>query len=485
MRAAGGSRSRASLSSPRAWPARARRPRGGTARAPSLVPEHWNAAPVAPAAPPPVERWWAAFASPELDALVQEALASNRDLGVSVARLRAAESSARIAAGARRPTAGLEADARRQKQIFVGLPVPGADVLESLSTSYGVSLALDWELDLWGRLAAEARAAQGELVASAADLAAARLSLAGQTVKAWLAWQEARLSGELARRTLANHERSAESVRRRFAEARASALDLRLAEANVADARALVESHAADEASAVRQLELVVGRHPSGAVLGAAQLPALPATPPAGVPSELLARRPDLIAAQARLVASDARLAAARAALYPSLRLTGSVGRTSAEPEDLLDPDFGIWSLAGSLAQPLFEGGRLRAGVDLADARVAEAVASFESSWLKALAEVETQLASEEVLARLELEQERASAAASAAAQSAQERYDAGLEGLLAVLEAQRRALDAETRWIGVRQRRLAARVDLHLALGGGFEPPGEAEEPEEAEEPR
>lgn len=456
-------------------------PSAGTSRAPATVPERWNAAlPSAGAEPARAEPWWATFASAELDALVAEALAANRDLGISVARLRAAESSARIAAGARRPTAELDASARRQKQIFVGLPVPGGDVLESLSTSYGVSLALEWELDLWGRLAAEARAAQGELVASAADLAAARLSLAGQAVKAWLAWQEARLAGELARRTLASWERSAESVRRRFAEARASALDLRLAEANVADARALVESRAADEASAVRQLELLLGRHPSGAVLGAAELPDLPATPAAGMPSELLARRPDLIAAQARLAASDARLDAARAALYPRLRLTGSVGRTSDEAGDLLDSDFGIWSIAGALAQPLFEGGRLRAGVDLADARVAEAVASFESSWLKALGEVETQLANERTLARLELEQERASAAAGAAADSAQERYDAGLEPLLTVLDAQRRALDAETRRIGVRGRRLTARVDLHLALGGGFEPTENAEPPEE-----
>ena len=436
------------------------------------VPEHWTGATSEDAhrEAGTEEPWWRDFGSPELDEWIDEALKHNRDLAQSVARLRAAGAQARIAAGGREPTVGLGLQGNRQKQIFVGLPIPGGDVLDSTFTSLGLSLDVSWEADLWGRLSAEQRSAEFEWVASAADLAGARLSVAGATVKAWLAWQEARLQLELAGRSVESFERTENLVQRRFEGGVAELLDVRLAGANASNARALEASRRDAVERSKRQLEILLGRYPGGELEAPKGLPGTPPPPPAGVPGSLVARRPDLAAAEARMLATEERLVAARASLYPQLTLSGSVGRTSNEIGDLIDPDFSVWSIVGSLVQPILQGGRLRAGVDLADARLEEAVAAFEARLLLALNEVESQLVAEEHLATWEEQLQRADEDSRAAQSIAEDRYDAGLSDLLTVLEAQRRALEVESQYWTVRRERLSRRVDLHLALGGGFE---------------
>lgn len=416
------------------------------------------------------ERWWSDFGDAGLDAAVEELLRGSLDLRAAAARVEAARAQARVAGALREPTLDASGSALRQRQNFVGLPLPGGgDVLSSTYTSYGVSLDLSWELDLWGRLAAGEAAALADLAAGEADLEAARLSLTGQTAKAWFALAEAELQAELARATAASFRSNTELVRGRYERGRGDALDLRLSESNLASAEALVAQREEVLARTRRQLEILLGRHPDGALAAAADLPAVPPPVPAGLPSELLRRRPDLVAAEARLAAADRRLGAARAALWPSLRLTASAGRSSAELGDLADGDFDVWSLAGGITQPLFQGGRLRAQVDLADARARELLAVWGQELLVAFGEVEAELA---VGARLE-ERERALAVSSeharAARRLAEERYRAGRGTILAVLEAQRRALAAESEHLAARRARLDARVDLYLALGGGF----------------
>ncbi|MCZ6598919.1 MAG: TolC family protein, partial [Planctomycetota bacterium] len=191
---------------------------------------------------------------------------------------------------------------------------------------------------------------------------------------------------------------------------------------------------------------------------------------PAGLPAELLRRRPDLRSLEERLRAADLRLYEARADLYPRLSLSGGAGRTSETADELSKGDFDIWSLAANLTQPIYQGGRLRAGVDLADARVAEALANLEQGLLIAFAEVETALAVDDHLAGRESSLRTASDHAAAARNIAEERYSSGLTALIAVLETQRRALNNESEWLAARRERLVARIDLHLALGGGFE---------------
>ncbi|MEX1025306.1 MAG: efflux transporter outer membrane subunit [Planctomycetota bacterium] len=415
--------------------------------------------------------WWQALDSDSLDALVIEALANNHDLAAAAARIASAEAQARIAGSARKPAVGLNASRNRAKNIFVGLPVPGGNVLESTATQWGVSLDIAWEADLWGRLSSTVRAAEADAVATAFDFEAARQSLAAQTTKAWIAWRLAAGQDGLAARTLETYRRDLQLVQDRFEAGLASNFDLRLSRARLEGA--LAETEATDAAVEVagRQLETIVGRYPAGELATEDELPGLPPLPGAGVPSELVQRRPDLRAAAMRVAGADARLDAARAERFPSFAIAASTGRVSDMFDDLSDDDFSVWSFLLSLAQPIYQGGRIDAGIDFADATALALLEGYAQTALIAFLEVESSLAVDAPLAAQEAALGRALEEARVAREIAEERYRAGLDDLFVVLEADRTALQAERTLLEVRARRLDARVDLHLALGGDIEP--------------
>ncbi|RMG47959.1 MAG: efflux transporter outer membrane subunit [Acidobacteria bacterium] len=431
-----------------------------------IAPE-WQAAQVDPDAP--VDGWIDAFGIPELRRLVAEALERNHDLAAAAARVEAARAQARIAGADLLPQIGAGLNGSRQRQNFIGFPIPGAErrVLSTTFTRLNLSVDVSWEADLWGRIRAGKAAAAADAEVARATYRAARLSLAANVARGWFAVVTARRQLDLAHRTVESYRRSAEAVRRRFEAGLRPALDLRLAEAQLAAAEALQEARREQLARATRQLELLLGRYPEGTIGEDRPLPAPPPRIPGGLPVDLIARRPDIVAAERRLFAADARLAAARASLYPSLRLTGSGGGASDRLRDLLDGDFRVWSLVAGLAQPLFQGGRLRAGVDLAKASVEEATAEFAQTVLRALGEVETALAAEEILRTREEALRRALDQSEAAVRLAERQYREGLIDMPTLLEAQRRALDAESALLDVRRARLDNRVALYLALGG------------------
>ncbi len=457
-------------------------------RAPLEVPDRFAASPDGSAPEPDLERWWARFGDPGLEATFDLVLAGNLDLAAGAARLEAARAQARIAGAALRPSVGARGDAGRQRQNFVGLPIPGGgDVLSTNFSSYGVSLDVSWELDLWGRLDARARAAGAGYRAGEASWRQARLSLAGQAAKSWLALAEARRQRDVARELAESFEQSTGVLRGRFERGRTGPLDLRLAEAQLAGARA---QEAAWEEALVRvqrSLELLAGEHADGDALpggveAPTDLPALPAPLPTGLPATLLARRPDLLAAEERLRARSLELYAARRDLYPSLSLSASAGRRTADPADLTGADFDVWSWAGNLAVPLFQGGRLRAAIDLADAEVRAALLDWGQALLVAMTEVETALAAEASLARRVEELDAAAGAAASARALAEERYLAGRSDILAVITARQQALDSRRALLTARREHLELRVDLVLALGGdpAAAPPAAAPEPSE-----
>jgi NodT family efflux transporter outer membrane factor (OMF) lipoprotein len=417
--------------------------------------------------------WWREFGDPRLDAWIDRVLADNFDLATAAARLDQAAARARIAGAALRPQVEATVSGRRNQQNFIGLPIPGSssNVLSTTSTNLGVSLNASWEADLWGRFRAGEAATLAEVGAARAEFAAARLSLAAQATRAWFAALEAGQQVELAQRTLDNRRRTTERIDRRYRQGLRPPVDLRLARSAEASAEAALSRRQRVLEEALRQLEILRGRYPKTALAEApgAALPSLSIPVPAGLPSELVTRRPDLAAAERRLAAAGQRVLEARRALYPSLRLTGSTGSTSDRLGDLLDGDFSVWSVAGSLLQPLFQGGRLRAGVDLARATEEEALARYVGSVLVAFGEVESALAAEGHLATLEEALHRATSEAEAARALAEDRYIAGLAEYLEVLESQRQSFTAESQWLEARRQRLTARVDLYLALGGGF----------------
>jgi NodT family efflux transporter outer membrane factor (OMF) lipoprotein len=412
---------------------------------------------------------WRSFGDARLEALVLEALERNRDLAAAAAAVDAAAAQARIDGADLWPEARLGLSAVRARRNFLGFPLPGGGILSTTSSQLGVSLDTGWELDLWGRAASRASAALAELQATEHDLEAARLSIAGQTVKAYLAAVEARRQAELADAVVESNRMTASRIRERTRLGLRPALDLRLAEENLASSEAAAAARRELVDGARRQLELLLGRYPAAAVETAAALPNVPPAPPAGLPAELLARRPDLAAAERRLAAFGARLSEAEASLLPRLSLTGSGGTATEELRDLVDLDFRVWSLAANLLTPLFEGGRLEAAVDLAEARRRQALARYAQAALVAFSEVEVALAAEQTLARREEALGRAAAEARAAYDISRGRYLGGLLDIVTLLEVQRRLTAAESQQVSVRRARLEARVNLHLALGGDF----------------
>ncbi len=415
--------------------------------------------------------WWLDFGEHGLAAAVEQALQYNTDVLAAAARVAGAEATARIAGADLRPQLGASALGARRKQNFVGFPIPGNDdrVLTTTSTNYGVSLELSWEADLWGRLGARAREGLATYQATEADYAGALLSIAAQTSKAWFAVAEGQQQVDLARRTVSSFTRSSEQVRARFERGVRPPLDLRLAMARAAGASATLLARHRQLDAAGRQLQVLLGVYPGGEFEFPATLIDTPAAVPSGLPADLVARRPDLAAAERRLVAADQRLLGARAALYPRLSLTASGGTSSNQLGDLVKGDFSVWSLVGNLVAPLLQGGRLRAGVDVAQAGIDEATAVYVGTALRAYAEVESALAAETLLADQVGQLEAAAEQSGAAERLANERYRNGLEGYVTVLEAQRRTFDAESALLAARRQRLDNRVDLYLALGGGF----------------
>jgi NodT family efflux transporter outer membrane factor (OMF) lipoprotein len=428
------------------------------------VPGAWSARPVA-AAFGDSTSWWGQFGDSVLDSLMTRAITHNYDLRAAVTRIDAALAQARISGADALPSVNASFTGTRDQRVFIGTPIPN-----STSTTLGVALNTTWELDLWGRVRKARSAALADAQAVWADANAAALSLAGQTAKTYFAAVELRLQIALTEATVSSFRTSANFVRDRFERGVRPSLDLRLALTSLADAEALLEFRRAQYDRTLRQLQVLLGKYPDAAIGVTDSLPEIPAPVPAGLPSEILMRRPDLVAAERRLAAAGARISEARRAFLPRIALTGSVGRTSGELSDLLDDNFSVWNIVGNLVQPIFQQGRLRAGLQLAHADAELLLADYAQSILRAYSDVESALATEGYLADQERAQAEAARQAIAAQALAEDRYRQGLADYITVLAAQQTALDAQIRLLAVQRLRLDARIDLHLALGGGFE---------------
>ena len=423
--------------------------------------------------------WWSEFDDPLLSRLIVEGLEHNASLRAAAANVETAFAQARLDGAAGRPEfeAALDPGRRKQNTAQSGLteaipiPIPGFEpgsVRSFAFTSYGLSLNVSWEVDLWGRLGAITSASLAEAAASGADLDGARLSIAGQVAKVYFGVVEATQQVALLERTLASRERTRDRVLARYRRGVATALEVRQARTQVATVEASLAAQGRVLDGLRRQMEVLLGRYPAGEIESAAGLPDLPPLPEAGVPADLLARRPDLRAAEFRAIASSERIRAARRALYPTFRLNASSGTSSGAVGDLLDGDFSVWSLAAGLLQPLLSGGRLRAGLDLVTAGLDAAEANWLQTALAAFGEVESGLVADAMLAERTGALERAAAESREAERLAEGRYRQGLVGYLQVLDSQRTSFQSESQLLAARREQLESRTDLILALGGG-----------------
>ena len=453
---------------------------------PVKVPGAWTASTPNPAttgpgeAPEGWEDWLEDFNTPVLFSLVQEALEYNYDLRATAARLEAARYDVVIAGADRLPQVSGNFGAQRQQRNFIGFPSGlsnGASseetVTSTISDNFDLSLDLSWEFDLWGRLRDRKSAAIADFQAVTADFEGARLSLAAQVVQSWLSVLEAQLRLYLIEKTAHSFQDNADLIQKRFDRGLSPALDLRLTRANAMTAHSAVYRQERILDERLRDLAVLLGRYPDLNEFDFAlseDLPTLQTEAPVGAPVELLTRRPDLIAAERRLAAAGVRVQEARKALLPNIALSASGGTTAEDIEDLVDSDFSVWTLAGQLIQPLFQGGRLTANVKRSEAVQKEVLADYAGTALNAFQEVEAALAAENLLAEEERRLLETADESIAAEILAQDRYEKGLTDITTVLESQRRAFNSQSEHLGVRLQRLINRVTLYLALGGGFE---------------
>ncbi|MEO1696223.1 MAG: efflux transporter outer membrane subunit [Planctomycetota bacterium] len=415
--------------------------------------------------------FWESFGDATLQALVEESLERNHDLTASAARVRGALAQSSIARSARALQLDASGQFARNRNVFVGLPIPGSDVVKSTFSQWDAGLNLSWELDLWGRLASQVNAADAEFEATYADLQGARLSVAAQVAAAWFGLREADQQLDLARATLETWTRSLSVVRARNDAGLVGALDVRLAESNVATSRAQLVTAERGRATASRQLEILLGRYPGAELEAAGSFEVALPPVPMGVPAELLERRPDVYAAERRLASAEAAAKAARLDRWPSFALTASAGRTSSELDDLLDGDFTIWALASRVVAPILDGGRRIAAIDESLANLRAAQATFAGTALRSFLEVENALDAERLLGQRITHLEDAVAAAAEATRLADAQYVEGLVAIDLVLDSQRAELAARSTLIAARREVYQARVDLHVALGGSFDP--------------
>ncbi len=415
--------------------------------------------------------WWTLYGEAELTRLVEQALTANADIAQAVARVEQAQGQLREADGALVPTVNAGGNTGRSE---IGASVPTNALGRTLKyNDFKLSLSTSFEIDFWGKLARATEAARAQVLAGTTARDTVRLTVAGGVAQAWFALRSLDAQMTATRRTLKSREDSARLIALRLKAGSGSRLDAEQAEILRADAALQLRELQRQRALALSLLGVLTGQ--PGLTLDEGGLSTtVPPAPPAGLPSALLERRPDVQRAEALLVSANAQIGVARAAMFPTLTLTGAGGLESAALSTLLKGPAHFWSLGFGLTAPLFDGGRNAARVDQAGARQREAVGAYQGAVATAFKDVADALANRQAAVESQADVERRAASADTAERLAKARYDAGYAGYLELLDAQRTATAARLDGVRNRQAQLNASVDLFKALGGGWNgPPG------------
>jgi multidrug efflux system outer membrane protein len=420
------------------------------------------------------ERWWTLYGDSALDALLTEAYEHNRDLAVAVARVDEARALSRVADSERWPSVDVTAQRDRTRSSEVSpIPIP-ASALES--NSYRAQVNVSYEVDFWGRLRGAGDAARADLLATQAAHDTVRIALGAEVVRSYFRLMA--LDEQLAatRRSLALREDNLRLQRVRHTAGLIGDFQLRQLEAEVSAAQAQLPALERSRTSEELALAVLLGRSPRAILESVSARSVDSQTPPPlvvpeGLPSDLLMRRPDIVEAEQRLIAANARIGVARAALFPRISLTGYLGSESTSLRDLFSGPALIWQLAAGLAQPIFQGGRLSAEVDVVKAREQQALAQYQKAVQESFRDVRQAL-SAQTRSREVFEAESARVVSlNDTLRLARIRYENGLVSQLEVIDAERNLLAAELNRIDALRDRRTAVADLVRALGGGWTP--------------
>lgn len=411
--------------------------------------------------------WWDLFSDEQLQVLIRTALEGNKDLRTALARI--AESRARVTVVRADQFPFLDAAGTAARVQDSKILVPGS----STRSSYALGVDLSFELDLWGRLSRATEAARAELLATEAAYRNVTISLVSSVATSYFLLRDLDERLAIAERTTAGRRHNLEIIQARFDKGTAPELDVNQAQIELAVAEASVYRFQREIVQAENALRILLGRNPGPVRRGLAlDEQVLPASIPAGLPSELLHRRPDVMSAEERLVAETARIGVAEALRYPRFALTGSYGLASDDLSDLTNSDARAWNLAGNLFAPLFNSGSLKAQAEAQRARAEQALQAYAATYQGALREVDDALAAVRTLREEHATRTRQVVAARNAARLSWARYNGGVVDYLEVLDSERSLFEAELEESATLRAYLNAIVELYKALGGGWNPP-------------
>jgi len=412
--------------------------------------------------------WWQLYSDATLNDLVASARKANADIRLAAARVQEAEAVLREARAALWPDVGAGYNFSRSRVSTSSIPAPPAGT--QIRPSHSLVLAsTSYELDFWGRYARLSEAAQANLLASRLSQDTVGLTLAGATAQTYFALRSLDSQVQVLDLSIQLRQESLTIARARLEAGLASELDVYQAEGALADSLFQRRDAARNRALVERQLAQLTGRLDLKLAAGEVFSLPLPPVPPAGLPSKLLERRPDIRAAEQSLVSANAQIGVARAAMFPTLSLTGSLGFQSAEFSNLLSSGSQVWSVGAGLLAPIFDAGRRAARVEQTEARREQAVAGYQRAIETGFREVADALVNVQESAQAEDELRGRLEAARKALELSRLRYESGYSPYLEVLDAQRTANDAAITFVRNRQARLAFSVDLMKALGGGW----------------
>ena len=427
--------------------------------------------------------WWELFEDENLQALIRKALVENKSVRIAVARVREARALLAATGADLFPRIDGKGSLQRNQvsQAVVrqfGLGRGGNLPQIPATTQFRATADLSFELDFWGRLRRATEAAQADLLARESARRTVVLTLVSDLAKAYFELQELDAELEVAKSTLKTRQEALGLIRLRKLVGQRSTREIRRAEQDVARAQAVIPDLERQIGQKEHQLTLLMGRNPARIIRGTSLRDhSLPPEVPAGLPSALLERRPDIVEAEQRLVAANAKIGVAKAAFFPQISLTGNFGAQSLQFADLFVGSSRVWMFGPTLTVPIFNMGRNRANLEVTRAQQEQALASYERTIQQAFREVEDALLAHQKIREVRTERERLVKLASEALELAQLEYLNGKASYLEVLGAQREALNAETALAQTQRNHLLTVVQLYKSLGGGWIPQPESED--------
>ena len=419
--------------------------------------------------------WWELFEDENLQAIIRKALVENKDVRIAVARVREARALLAATGADQFPRIDGKSSIQRSQTsqaIVRQFGIPGRIPKIPATSQFRATADLSFELDFWGRLRRATEAASADLLAQESARRTVVLTLVSDLAKAYFELQELDAELELAKRTLKTRQETLDLIRLRKLVGQRSTLDIRRAEQEVARAQAVIPDLERQIGQKEHQLTLLMGRNPAPILRGASLRDhPLPPEVPAGLPSALLERRPDIVEAEQRLVAANAKIGVAKAAFFPQISLTGNFGAQSLQFGELFIGPSRVWMFGPTLTVPLFDAGRNLANLEVSRAQQEQALITYEKTIQQAFREVEDALLAHQKIREVRTERERLVNLSREALELAQLEYLNGKTPYLEVLAAQRDVLNVETVLAQTQRTHLLTVVQLYKSLGGGWTP--------------